>query len=378
MFSMFRPVCVVMMFWLVEGNAQNPTGDGLRGLRGSGTGFVKCGGRFFGGSKRCLEVVVTKLTVQIGEDGTNDDVQVKICSDTDNVCCTSPPLKKTFSDDWSRNDREEWGQRYLGECGEKRFVVERGLNIDLVKQGKDDLDVTSIVIDAESGEEKNKHPEQFECGEQSIVGELGAETQLCGTYQYNYERVKKITVTMGNEGTNDDVRVDICSDVDSLCCRAKLSTLLRDDWSRNDVEVWTESDLGECRGVEYQVASGLHLTLVKDGEDDLTVNKIKIETEDLEESLTVYDCKGFTLRRMGKNCTASRCQQSKLCSKQNQNNANLPTNLPTSQPDLPPAKPSNTRPAGGLLAQAGFILGARTTTTTMKTTTRTTRAPFFG
>merc|ERR1719320_817118 len=48
------------------------------GVRGSGTSFVKCGGGFFGGSKRCFEVSVSRLVVQIGEDGTNDDVTVKV------------------------------------------------------------------------------------------------------------------------------------------------------------------------------------------------------------------------------------------------------------------------------------------------------------
>merc|ERR1719477_501280 len=122
------------------------------GVRGSGTSFVKCGGGFFGGSKRCFEVSVSRLVVLIGEDGTNDDVTVKICSDSSTTCCTTPPLKKTFSDDWSRNDVEEWESRYLGDCAGKTFGVEKGLGVTLSKEGEDKLKVTSLVVEAVSGE----------------------------------------------------------------------------------------------------------------------------------------------------------------------------------------------------------------------------------
>ena len=134
--------------------------------------------------------------------------------------------------------------------------MEKGLGVSLSKKGEDKLEVTSLVVEAVSGEKGNT-VEKFSCGSWSIVEGSGAGPQLCTTSDYRYEAVSKIVVTMGNEGTNDDVRVDICSDVDNLCCRAKLSSLLSDDWSRNDVETWTASDLGQCDGVKYKVGCSM-------------------------------------------------------------------------------------------------------------------------
>jgi len=387
-------------------------GDGQEaipdGVRGSGTAFVKCGGGFFGGSKRCFEVSLSKLVVQIGEDGTNDDVTVKICSDASSTCCTTPPLKKTFSDDWSSNDLEEWGTRYLGDCAGKKFAVEKGLGVTLTKKGDDTLEVTSLVVEAKSGEDGATVAEKFECGPWSIVGGLsGGGSQLCGTSQYTYEVVKKIIVTMGNEGTNDAVRVDICSDVDDVCCRTKLSSLLSDDWSRNDVETWGASDLDDCGGVKYKVVAGLQLSLVKSGEDDLVVNKVLVDTEDLGGAEHQYDCKGYTLTSKGANCQAGGiCEQSRLCSEQGRGQSSVEkqetgksskdttttATITTTTTTIKPATVSTTvkaRPSGGLLAQAGALLagfgGRKTTTTTTTTSTttttttkRTTRAPFFG
>ena len=56
-----------------------------------------------------------------------------------------------------------------------------------------------------------------------------------------------------SQHSSDDVRAEFCSDVDSVCCRTKLSTLLRDDWSKNDDEQWGESDLGSCKTTLYKV-----------------------------------------------------------------------------------------------------------------------------
>merc|ERR1712032_452610 len=59
-------------------NAQQKIKDGPRG---NGTAFKKCGGTFFGGSERCFEVTLRKFQVQIGAQGTDDDVRIKVCPD---------------------------------------------------------------------------------------------------------------------------------------------------------------------------------------------------------------------------------------------------------------------------------------------------------
>merc|ERR1712032_209317 len=206
------------------------------GPRGNGTAFKKCGGTFFGGSERCFEVTLRKFQVQIGAQGTDDDVRIKVCSDDKNdkkACCTTPPLKKTFSDDWSSNDLEQWGPDYFGPCKGKKFLVRRGLDVTIEKDGKSALQVTSLFIEADgvTTNPKLKSPERFECGRFSVAKNTAkSKTNFCGTGPYSYERVKEIKVAIGPDGTNDDVRAEFCSDVDSVCCRTKLSTLLHDDW----------------------------------------------------------------------------------------------------------------------------------------------------
>ena len=58
-------------------------------------------------------------------------------------------MKKTFSDDWSSNDLEQWGPDYFGECKGKKFLIRRGLNVTIEKEGKSALAVTSLFIEAD-------------------------------------------------------------------------------------------------------------------------------------------------------------------------------------------------------------------------------------
>merc|ERR1712228_281403 len=276
------------------------------GPRGSGTAFKKCGGTFFGGSERCFEVTLRKFQVQIGAQGTDDDVRVKVCADDQKTCCTTPPLKKTFSDDWSSNDLEQWGPDYFGECKGKKFLIRRGLNVTIEKEGKSALAVTSLFIEADgvTADKKLRSPERFDCGRLTVSkNSAKSKTNFCGTSPYSYERVKEVKVAIGPDGTNDDVRAEFCSDVDSVCCRTKpLKTLLRDDWSKNDDEEWGESDLGPCKTTLYKVRDGIRFTLMKNGKDDLQVNKLVLGTENLRGAKFSYDCKDFKLASQGTQC----------------------------------------------------------------------------
>jgi len=300
------------------------------GPRGSGAVFSKCGGFLgIGGSDRCYEVKVSKLQVQIGPDGTNDDVTAKICSDDKKTCCETPVLKATFSDDWSKNDLETWGRSYLGKnCKEQKFKIRKGLEVTLNKKGKDTLGVTSLFVEAETiSKDKKIETERFACGKYSIGGAAGAknasssQAKFCKTDPYVYERVTKINVTIGPDGTDDNVKIDICSDVNDVCCKTKLSGLLSDDWSKNSVEIWKESDLGKCKTMQYKVNKALpnggpRFTLSKDGKDDLTVNKIKIYTQDIDGKSYEYDCGDFKLESQGQKCVPGvNCSVTKPCKK---------------------------------------------------------------
>jgi len=299
------------------------------GPRGGGTVFSKCGGVFgssLGGNDRCYEVTVNKLQVQMGSDGTNDDVSVKICSDDKKTCCTTPALKSTFSDDWSKNDLETWGKKYFGPCKDKKFKIKNGLELTLQKKGTDTLGVTSLFVEAETvAKDKTVETERFECGSYTVGGKTSnsssTKSKFCKTSPYVYERIKVINVTIGNDGTDDSVKVDICSDVNNVCCKTKLSHLLSDDWSKNSVEIWKEGDMGKCKTMQYKVNKanpdgGPRFTLTKNGKDDLIVNKIVMETEDTYGNKFKYDCGDFKLQSQGRPCVPGvNCSQTKSCKK---------------------------------------------------------------
>lgn len=296
------------------------------GPRGGGAVFTKCGGTLGFGGDICYEVTVSKLVVQVGPDGTNEDVTAKLCSDDKTSCCETDVLKSLLSDDWSPNDLENWGPRFFGACKDKRFKIQRGLELALDKKGTDTLGVQSIFIEADTINKDGKlETERYECGAYNIGGKAGingtsstSQSKFCKTSPYVYERVKQIKVTVGNDGTNDNVRVEVCSDVNDVCCRTPLSSLLADDWSKNDEEVWKESDLGDCKTMLYKVSAigGPRFTLVKDGKDDLIVNKVIVDTEDVYGEKYQYDCGDFKLESQGQECVPGvNCSQTKVCKK---------------------------------------------------------------
>merc|ERR1712198_332965 len=117
------------------------------GPRGGGAVFSKCGGLFggsLGGNDRCYEITINKLQVQMGQDGTDDDVSVKICSDDKKTCCTTPNLDKTARDDWRKNNLESWSRSYLGSCKDMKFKIKNGIEVTLQKKGTDSLGVLSL------------------------------------------------------------------------------------------------------------------------------------------------------------------------------------------------------------------------------------------
>jgi len=100
--------------------------------------------------------------------------------------------------------------------------------------------------------------------------------------------LKELSVQMGRPGTDDDVFVQVCSDVDAKqCCKTPaLKSLIADDWSRDDLEVWGESYFGskkgECKGFSFKVKRGLSVTLLKSGDGGLQVKSIDVRTRSKE------------------------------------------------------------------------------------------------
>jgi len=89
--------------------------------------------------------------------------------------------------------------------------------------------------------------------------------------------VKEFTARMGPQGTDDDVRVRLCSDVDAKCCETPVLNSFLDDWRKNKNETWKEKHIGECKNYKIKVKRGLSVSLVKSNPDNpLTVNSIDL------------------------------------------------------------------------------------------------------
>jgi len=118
-----------------------------------------------------------------------------------------------------------------------------------------------------------------------LVG-AGQQPDLC------YEVVlKEVSVQVGTPGTDDDVFMQVCSDVDAKqCCKTPaLKSTLFDDWSRNDLEVWGESYFGskkgECKNFAFKVRRGLSVTLLKSGDSGLQVKSVDIRTKSKDKKI---------------------------------------------------------------------------------------------
>lgn len=107
---------------------------------------------------------LSNIIVQMGKDGTNDDVSMKICHAEDNKCCETGNLDGgILSDDWSRNDKETWGNKNLGVCKNLHWDGCKGLEITLKKKpSKDTLKVSNITIEL-TDKINPKKTERFLC-----------------------------------------------------------------------------------------------------------------------------------------------------------------------------------------------------------------------
>jgi len=342
--------------------SQNVARDGPRG---SGTKFSKCGGGLlFGNNDRCYGVIIDKINIITGEDGSKDAVTAKICSNDGKICCETPPQSSL-----SKASFKSFTNKKFPSCKTKEIPVQNGtLQVTLNRKGTDSLVVKKMFIEAKSVAADKKQTgdsERFECPTMTLSTTNSA-TQLCKTSPYVYHRVKKLTVDIGSDGTDDNVKVDICSNYNDVCCKTKLSGTFSDDWSKNSKEVWEEKHLGDCKTMLYkgssaQTGDGLRLTVSKDGKDDIIINKITMETVDTYGKSYKYDCGGYKLTSDGFVCLEGvNCSQSKVC-----------------KIGAPKSPGSGKAPFGSsLTARKPSSASVRTTKPTIKGRTTTTRPPF--
>merc|ERR1712227_603507 len=119
-----------------------------------------------------------------------------------------------------------------------------------------------------------------------VPGILGqTHFKKCGSDLCFEAKVKEIVVQIGKnktDGTDDDVTVEFCGDVDaSQCCTTpvlKSRNPLVDDWSKGDTETYKASKYGKCKDQVYKIRQNLRVTLKKSEKkkDNLVVDLIDI------------------------------------------------------------------------------------------------------
>eukprot|EP00091_Calanus_sinicus_P009875 TRINITY_DN2294_c0_g1_i1.p1 TRINITY_DN2294_c0_g1~~TRINITY_DN2294_c0_g1_i1.p1 ORF type:complete len:134 (-),score=35.27 TRINITY_DN2294_c0_g1_i1:447-848(-) len=102
-------------------------------------------------------LLVSKIVVQVGPDGTDDDVTMKICDTS--KCCTTKTLSHLLSSEWVKDKLETWDGSKLGNCSQILFDSEaRKLDVTVNKatKKKDSLDVTSVTLEAAPASDKKR------------------------------------------------------------------------------------------------------------------------------------------------------------------------------------------------------------------------------
>ena len=76
--------------------------------------------------KKTKDQKIAKMIVQMGSDGTRDDVKIKICSEDNTACCVSGKLSYLTSREWVEGKTETWEAKRFGDCKKKIFKVRVG------------------------------------------------------------------------------------------------------------------------------------------------------------------------------------------------------------------------------------------------------------
>ena len=71
------------------------------------------------------ELKFEKLIVNMGPDGTKDDVHIKLCSQDGTNCCDSGELSHLLSSEWVKDKQEVWDAGDFGKCKKNIFSVSR-------------------------------------------------------------------------------------------------------------------------------------------------------------------------------------------------------------------------------------------------------------
>merc|ERR1712110_502941 len=80
-------------------------------------------------------------------------------------------------------------------------------------------------------------------------------------------KIQEIVAYMGPDGTDDDVTVEFCGDVDvTQCCTTPVlesRNILKDDWKKNSNQTFKASKFGKCKDQVYKIKKDMKVTLKK-------------------------------------------------------------------------------------------------------------------
>ena len=79
------------------------------------------------------ELKFEKMIVNMGPDGTRDDVHIKLSSQDGSMWCDSGELSHTLSREWVENKQETWDAGDFGKCKKQLFKVTKYIGFTLLK-----------------------------------------------------------------------------------------------------------------------------------------------------------------------------------------------------------------------------------------------------
>lgn len=247
-------------------------------------------------------LVFKKIEVQVGAVGSDDDIRIKICSGS--TCCTTDKLSNLLGREWVAKKKEKWDGGKLGNCSSVQFSDKlSSIDVTLLKKGKKEGPaVVNMNITGQIGKDK-KAVTVFKCGSYSLSKNEKQKSAVCldPTKQTTKAlpppsiaqkksvnvNLNMISVQIGDDGTDNDVSLQICSEKSSTdCCETgKLDKTLRDDWKKKKLEKWEKKHLGACKTKTFDACKGFDVAIKKKAsKDTLKVSSINLEISETDKS----------------------------------------------------------------------------------------------
>jgi len=121
-------------------------------------------------------------------------------------------------------------------------------------------------------------------------------------------KIKEIVARMGPDGTDNDVTIEFCGDVDiTQCCTTPVLDTFFDDWKKNKNQTFEASKFGKCKDQVYTIKKDMKVTLKKSQKkklDPLEVKQIEVylvskdtKAKDIEDApiLERFECKNYKI-----------------------------------------------------------------------------------